>query len=350
MTNLNQKYQRLIEKGKLKPDETQSAFVDMLSRLEHDLKKQFKSNIIKKLFSKKENISKGLYVYGDVGRGKTYLLKLFLDQFDEKTVRKQHFTQFMQAIHKLLAMKRKSKSKDLLKTVIDHVVKDYRIFFVDELFIKNVADAMLVERIFRIMAEDGIFVIFSSNRPPKDLYLNGLQRKRFLPFIDMLQKDYIIYSLDHSVDFRQISLKQLKNKIMHGTKEERDDFIYDLNHSLELADWQEETIEIDKNRHIIIPKSCSKIAWFSFKQLCETPKSAKDYHAICTNFEAVIVTDIPKLDDGKQQAVARLINFMDSVSENEVKLIATLELPINALYTGKKHAFEFQRTASRIAA
>lgn len=367
---MKEAYHKLLESNQLKKDIAQEEFIDLLISLETQLKQRRSKNFFTRYFFKrrsvyfstdstllKDNLKLcGLYVYGSVGRGKSYLLNLFLDQFEKNDVRKQHFRQFMHGIHKLIAhhteaSKARGKNRsaqDILKDVVANICGNYKIFFVDELFVKNIADAMLVVRIFRLMKRIGIFVIFASNRAPNQLYLNGLQRQRFMEFIDLVQEHYVIYNLDHATDYRENSIKSLKNKLFFGDNNAREAFIEGVKKSLNLKIFEETDIEIEANRILKVPKSCGEIAMFSFDELCVQHKSAKDYIALCNKFKTIILCDIPKLDDSMRNAVARFISFIDCIYDSDANFIATFAIELDLLYNGRKYLFEFDRTISRL--
>lgn len=357
---MKETYEKLVIEGKLQEDKLQAEFVALLASLQKPLEMRIKANVISKYFTKplKSKISQkdGLYVYGEVGRGKSYLLNLFLQQFNPKHVRRQHFHQFMQAVHKLLEIhrkkalniKQKKTSIDILKSVVKNICGSYKIFFVDELFVKNIADAMLVLRIFRIMKRSKIFVIFASNREPNALYLNGLQRNRFMEFIHMIEKNYILYSLNNKIDYRELGAKTLNKKLFFGNQKARNKFLNSIIDSLNLNAFEKLEIEIEENRHITAHKICGEVAIFSFEELCIAPKSVKDYAAICNHFKTIIVHNIPILNDNKRNAVLRFINLIDCIYDAGTNFIATFEVDFREMYTGTKYEFEFKRTVSRL--
>lgn len=368
---MREAYHNLLKNNVLHKDAAQEEFIELLISLEIYLKKQKRKSFLKRYFSKRyfskphstflsssEGKLKlyGLYVYGGVGRGKSYLLNLFLEQFGRKEIRKQHFRQFMHGIHKLIAhhteeskkKERNRSSQDILKSVVEKICGQYKVFFVDELFIKNIADAMLVVRIFRFMKSKGVFVIFASNRAPDQLYLNGLQRERFMEFVHMVKDYYTIYNLDHAIDYRENSVKSLQNKLFFGDADARKGFIEDIKKSLNLKVFEEVEVEIESNRKLKVLKAYGEIAMFSFDELCRKPKSAKDYVTLCNTFKTIILCDIPQLDDSMRNAAARFISFIDCIYDSEVNLIATFAMDFNQIYIGNKYEFEFKRTISRL--
>jgi len=297
-------------------------------------------------FFKKEDTPpiKGLYFWGGVGRGKSYLIDTFHDCLPFTDKKRVHFNQFMQDIHNQL--KDLPKTPDPLMIVSAKIADQCRVLCIDEFHVDDITDAMIMAGLLNGLFAAGMTIVATSNIAPEQLYKNGLQRDRFLPAIDLIVQHTNIYHLDNGVDYRLELLEK------HGTFHVQDTADEDIlqQHIHELANTEIiEHTQFELNRRIIHCRArADNQIWFSFAEICETPRSSADYIALATEFETILISDIPMMDDGKNDVAQRFIHLVDAFYDQRVKFIATAEAAPDELYTGKGLRFPFQRTSSRL--
>ena len=288
----------------------------------------------------------GLYFWGGVGRGKSYLIDTFYDclPFTEKT--RVHFNHFMQKIHGQL--KTLPKTPDPLIVVANELAKRHRILCIDEFHVDDITDAMIMAGLLDALFSQGVTLVTTSNIEPDLLYKNGLQRDRFLPAIDLIHEHTKIIHLDNGTDYRLALFEQ------EGTYHVVDSD--DQSHSIideqlkKLANTQinyDQQISLN-NRTLRSSAVCDNQIWFSFAEICQTPRSSADYIALARDYETILVDNIPIMDDGKNDVVQRFIQLIDAIYDHKVKLVATAQAQPHQLYTGERLAFPFQRAASRL--
>lgn len=305
-------------------------------------------------FGRKDAQHSGLYIYGDVGRGKSMLMDAFFAAAKVKKKRRVHFHAFMQEvharIHSLREQYRKDKKEaDFLPRVAKAIAAEATLLCFDEMQVKDIADAMILSRLFTLMLDEGITVVATSNRPPDDLYKDGLKRENFLPFIELLKEKLTLCHLGGNTDYRRQKVANLKATYITPLGKKADAFLKSLfadlanGHKPEAA-----TLEVN-GRDLTLPRTAGHIAWCSFAELCEAPLGAADYLAIAGQFDTVLLENIPTLSKAKRNEATRFITLIDALYEGKVKLIATAAAEPDALYPAGDNAFEFQRTASRLA-
>lgn len=291
----------------------------------------------------------GLYICGDVGRGKSMLMDLFFDTAPIAKKRRVHFHEFMLEIHdRLHALRgRKERVDDVLPEVASEVAEDAWLLCFDEFHVTNIADAMILGRLFTALFEKGVIVVATSNWPPGDLYKGGLQRELFLPFIDLLKAKMDVLHLAADRDYR---LERLMSMQVYYTPLGPAADKAMAKAFAELTDGAEPTaatLEV-KKRQVPVPKAANGVAWFPFADLCEQPLGAADYIAIATAYRTVLVADIPRLKPERRNTAKRFATLIDTLYERKVKLVCSAEVSPPDLYPEGDHAFEFQRTASRL--
>lgn len=296
-----------------------------------------------------QNPKSGIYIWGDVGRGKSLLLDVFYKCLDTTQKKRAHFHEFMIDVHTSLdELRKNSNAKDHILQLAADLAEKYHVIILDELQINNIADAMIVGRLFSALIDDGVLVFFSSNRIPDDLFKDGLQRELFLPFIKLIKEKLEVFHLDHAVDYRMLSLNIGDTYFHPLTKQSEatlDSIVTQMigDHKLAPVD-----IEIDSNRILRVFKAYGRIAVFSFRELCEVELGALDYIAICKAFKVVVIKNIPKLSPENHNELLRFITLIDCMYDNKTKLLCTADADIKDLYSDGKHNFEFQRTVSRL--
>lgn len=356
--SLQSAYDRLIAKGEIAPDTGQS---EVISRLETFLQQELKSQDKAKkpswfgLFGEKQQHYGplpdfcGVYIWGEVGRGKSMLMDLAYDFMTETKRRRVHFHAFMQEVHGRIHTLRQQKPKaDLIRQVAHEMASGLELICFDELQIHDITDAAIVSRLFTEMFRCGVRVIFTSNRPPKDLYLNGLQRDQFVPFIELLEARMEVIKIRSETDYRLQQLKSLSQTYFYPLGDASEDALYDAYNTLTHCHASEPVVINVSGRRLEIEKTACGIAWLTFQELCERPLGAADYLEIASRFHTLILQGIPQLTPAYRNEAKRLVTLIDALYEHRVNLICSAQVPPDALYPSGDGSFEFERTVSRL--
>jgi cell division protein ZapE len=286
---------------------------------------------------------RGLYLHGAVGRGKTMLMDAFFAALDEPRKRRCHFHRFMRELHAELA--HLAQVRDPLAAVAARIARRTRVLCFDELAVIDIGDAMLLGPLLTALCERGVVLVATSNVPPAELYRDGLQRSRFLPAIAALERYCEVVAVDGGVDYRLRALERAE--LYHSPLDPAADASLERSFARLAGSGCSEPLEID-GRHLAVRRRADGVAWFEFAELCEGPRSAGDYIELACEHHTLLISGIPRLDASRDDAARRMISLIDELYDRNVKLIASAEVPIAALYAGQRLAFEFQRTASRL--
>jgi len=290
---------------------------------------------------------KGLYLCGPVGRGKSMLMDLFFATAPVANKRRVHFHAFMLDVHDRIERERRAKSPEPVAKVAADLAAEAALLCFDEFQVNDIADAMILERLFRALFDAGTVVIATSNRPPDRLYEQGLQRDRFLPFIDLLKERLDQLELDSGRDYR---LSRLLGKPVYHTPLDTVSHEALANAFAELtenAPAASETLTA-LGRELLVPRAAQNVAWFEFDELCNRPLAAADYLALADRYAAVIVEGIPRLDRRRRNEAQRFHILIDTLYEARTLFIASAEVLPDQIYTSGDGAWEFQRTVSRL--
>ena len=341
-------YDALVAKGELKPDAEQAAVVARLDSLALELEHPKTTG----LFRKRIVPPRGLYVWGDVGRGKSMTMDLFFAHVDVAAKRRVHFGEFMQEIHGRIAIERRKETGDPIPPVAQALAEEARLLAFDEMMVTNSPDAMILSRLFTALIEGGVTVVTTSNRPPRDLYKNGLNREHFLPFIDLIETRLDVLTLNGPTDYRRDRLGQQDTWLVpngpEATAQLSAAFFRLTDYPVEdRAHVPHEELTV-QGRTLHVPKSLKGVAVFSFRRLCGEARGTADYLAIARRYHTVIIVGIPVLGPENRNEAARFVSLIDALYEHKVKLLAAADAAPDQLYPAGDGRFEFQRTVSRL--
>jgi cell division protein ZapE len=360
-SSITGQYAAAVAAGRVERDPAQLAVVERLARLEDEIVEHRlarKSSSLGWLFAGRINkpaLLKGLYIYGEVGRGKTMLMDLFYEASPVKRRRRAHFHEFMIDVHERVhALRQKMKAgehadQDPIELVARDLASEAWLLCFDEFHVTDIADAMILGRLFTQMFARGVVVVATSNVAPADLYKDGLNRALFVPFIHMLEERMDIVRLASRTDFRLEKLAGLP--VWHVPADAAADAALDDAWRRLARDHDGGAQELPiKGRSIHVPRAAMGVARFSFHDLCEEPLAAADYLRIAHEYHTIILDHIPVMSFDNRNAAKRFIILIDTLYDTNVKLIASAAAEPDALYHADEgyEALEFQRTASRL--
>ncbi|KZX82619.1 ATPase [Oleiphilus sp. HI0009] len=346
-----QRYERDLQKDGFMEDPAQRMAVEKLQSLYDALIEDEKQRAKKtyRFFGKfkKKNIEpvKGLYFWGGVGRGKTYLMDNFYESlpFDRKM--RIHFHRFMQRVHAELTTL--NDTPDPLLVVADRLADETRIICFDEFFVSDIGDAMILAGLMEALFARGVSLVCTSNIVPDGLYKDGLQRARFLPAIALVNKHTEVVNVDGGTDYRLRTLQQAE--LFHHPLDAQADINLEKYFSQLAVEAGEHGLLLTINgRPLNALRHADDVVWFDFKELCDGPRSQNDYIELAREFHAVILSDVPTMGSENDDQARRFINLIDEFYDRNVKLIISAAAPIHALYEGGRLSFEFERTESRL--
>lgn len=355
MSGLLKRYRQLVEAGELRADPEQAAVAERLDRLQQELEATpRRGSILWRALKGKPEAVRGVYMWGGVGRGKSMLMDLFHATLGISRKRRAHFHAFMQDVHARLHEVRKSESGDPIPPVAAQIAADVRCLAFDEMVVNNSPDAAIMGRLFRaLMLDHGVTIVTTSNRPPHDLYKDGLNREHFLPFIALIEEKLDVLPLNGPTDYRLDRLGDLGTWHTplgdEATAQVREAFFRLTDYKPEdAANVPSAELEVGGGRILHVPKSLKGVGVFSFRKLCSEARGARDYLAIARAYHTVILVGIPSMGPENRNEAARFVTLIDALYEYRVKLFATAAAEPDALYPSGDGSFEFERTASRL--
>jgi cell division protein ZapE len=348
------RYHQLIAQEELRPDPEQAAAAARLARLQQELEAHQGGGFLGRLLGRKTAVPRGVYMWGGVGRGKSMLMDLFHDTLNIREKRRVHFHAFMMEVHEVMREVRLKELGDPIPQVAARIAQGLRVLAFDEMVVNNSADAMIMSRLFTSLIRDhGLVIVTTSNRAPRDLYKDGLNREHFLPFIALIEHELDVLTLNGPTDYRLERLTGIAS--WHtplgeaATQRVREVFF-------RLTDYPPEDaahvpsldLDVGGGRLLHVPKSLKGVAVFSFKKLCGEARGAPDYLAIARHYHAIILVGIKRMGPDMRNEAARFVTLIDALYEHRVKLFVTAETSPEDLYEAGDGRFEFDRTISRL--
>ncbi|CAM5431785.1 Cell division protein ZapE [Mycolicibacterium aubagnense] len=359
---VRQRYDHLVETGAVTRDAAQERIVGRLDRLIDEIADKrlaHKSSALGWLFARRPRtpaVVKGLYVHGGVGRGKTMLMDIFFELVPVRRKRRVHFNDFMADVQDRIQKHRQArkegtvKEDDPIPPVAKALAEESWVLCFDEFTVTDIADAMILSRLFSALFASGVVLVATSNVAPHDLYRDGLNRQLFLPFIAILERHADVVTLDSDTDYRLEKLNRLPvymTPLGEETGRRMDEAWHAVTHG-----HASTVVEIPlKGRHVSVPRAVGANARFSFAELCDAPLGARDYLAIAERFDTIFIDNVPVLDQTRRNPAKRFILLVDTLYDTRKRVVVSAEATADGLYAGRAgttEAFEFDRTVSRL--
>lgn len=353
-------YARRVERGELTQDAAQEALALKFDRLIAEVASQAltaKSSALGWLFAarQKRQAVRGLYIHGGVGRGKTMLMDLFFKLVPTKRKRRAHFNEFMADVHDRIGRHRaavkagEAKGDDPIPPVAAALAAESLLLCFDEFAVTDIADAMILARLFSALFERGVVLVATSNVAPDDLYRDGLNRALFLPFLKTLKVHVDVVALESATDYRLAKLARLPVYIQ-PLGDEADRLMGEAWAAMTEGHAEAPAELTVMGRKVPVPRASGGAARFSFEDLCDRPLAARDYLALADRFDTVFIDGIPVMAESSRNQAKRFILLIDTLYDRHIRLVASAAAPPDGLYAGRKgtEAFEFARTASRL--
>jgi len=350
--SLQELYRRALRQNGYEPDPAQLAAIAALAQLRQRLMRRERSAAtalagLRGLLRRAPRAPEpGLYLWGAVGSGKTWLLDLFFDSLPFERKQRSHFHRFMQEVHQ--ALKEQAGQQAPLERVADGIAAKLDVLCFDEFYVSDIADAMILGTLLTALFARGVTLVATSNSPPGELYRDGLQRQRFLPAIEQLERHTRVLHMDHGTDYRLRRLTSAGTYLLSNqpdTAERLAGLFRGLTHG---AVAKSGAIEI-AGRRIPTVAQVPLAIWFEFAALCEGPRGTEDYIEVARSWPTVLVADVPVLTTQHEDAARRFIALVDELYDRRVTLVLSAAAPLPQLYRGERLQFEFQRTRSRLS-
>jgi len=342
-------YESELHRLEHKADPIQHQAIIQLEELRQRLMRNSQpANFWQRLLPMKNNRTtpeRGLYFWGGVGRGKTWLMDMFYHSLPFKQKQRSHFHRYMQFIHEELKTHRNR--ADPLDIISEKIARKTRVLCFDELYVSDIADAMLLGNLFRGLFDRGVALVATSNCAPDELYKDGLQRARFLPTIQLLKNNTHIFNLDSGIDYRLRHLEHARTWFDTNHPDTSKEMLSIFNHLTESSFTENSTLEIN-HRKIKVRHLGNTALWFDFKDLCDGPRGPADYIELARCYHAIFISNMPQLNASTDNQARRFINLVDEFYDRGVKLFISATAMPEHIYQGTQLSFEFRRCVSRL--
>ena len=337
-------YDALLAAGRIRADEAQLVAVDVLDRLWHRLRAADRPSPWRRFVRGNTAPVRGVYLWGGVGRGKTWLADLFFESLPIERKQRIHFHRFMQRVH--AGLRQLEQVADPLAVLAADWARDCRVLCLDEFFVSDIADAMLLAGLLQGLFDRGVTLVTTSNIPPEELYRDGLQRAKFLPAIALLKRHLEVVHVEGDTDHRLRILEQ--SPVFHVPADSAADAALARSFEQMAAGTHLEPRLLVNDRMLQALRRADGVIWFTFDELCREPRSSIDYIELARAFNTVIVSGIAAMREEDADAARRFVVMVDEFYDRGVKLLASAAAPVEALYTGRRLHAEFQRATSRL--
>jgi cell division protein ZapE len=336
-----------VDSGRWQRDPAQEAALVELDRIHAALVGRVDDGLFARIARqfRRDDVPRGLYLWGGVGRGKTFLVDLFYEHLPLAQKRRVHFHRFMGEVH--ARIRDLGERSDPLSEVAAGYAASLRVLCLDEFFVSDIGDAMILGRLLEQLFARGVVLVTTSNTEPANLYRDGLQRARFLPAIALLQRHCVVQHLQSPHDYRLRTLTQAPT-YHHPLGAAAESAIEACYERLTLDTVRDGEPLLINERRIDTVDSAEGVAWFEFAALCEGPRAVADYIEIARDFHTVVLANVPRFDRGNEDAALRFVHLVDEFYDRNVNLILSAAVAPDALYAGDRHAFAFERTTSRL--
>jgi cell division protein ZapE len=342
-----QLYAQGVARGDWQHDPAQVLALQSLDRIQRALLEDQASSLFEKIGAAFRTAAptQGLYIWGGVGRGKTFITDLLFASLPEQNKTRWHFHRFMQDIHARL--RGLTNTEDTLSVVAKELAKNTRLIILDEFFVSDIGDAMILGRLLDQLFARGVCLVTTSNIPPNELYRDGLQRSSFLPAIALIEKHCEVLKLESAQDYR---LRHLAHAATYLTPCDEKALQGLSEHYRRLSQHHASTDEplFINDRKIIVNAISEGVAWFEFSQLCEGPRAVSDYIEIARSFHTVLISNVPRFTSQNEDPARRFVHLIDEFYDRHVNLVLSAQADPLSLYQGEKLEREFERTASRL--
>ncbi len=344
------RYQELLESPGFSHDPAQERVVALLDDLYHQLaaRRGGRSGLLTRLLPRARRPAepvRGLYLWGGVGRGKTMLMDLFYECLPADDRLRMHFHRFMHRVHREL--NGLAGTANPLEQVAERFARESSVLCFDEFFVSDIGDAMILAELLEGLFERGVTLVATSNVEPDRLYENGLQRRRFLPAIELLKTHTRVFNVDGGVDYRLRVLERAE--IYHSPLDAEAERSLARSFEALAPEPAEQDVVLEiEGRPVRARRVAEDVAWFEFSELCEGPRSQNDYIELARIFHAVLISKVRRFTVRDEDAARRFISLVDEFYDRNVKLIVSAEVPVTELYAGERLRFEFERTESRL--
>jgi len=353
MTTPLQRYQADLQRDDFVEDRAQREAVELLDALYHELvtveRAERALSPLGRAWRRWRGVKRvplrGLYMWGGVGRGKTYLVDAFFDCLPFEQKLRIHFHRFMQRVHSEL--RQLEGTRNPLELIADQFAAEARVLCFDEFFVSDITDAMILGGLMEALFKRGVTLVTTSNIVPDELYKNGLQRQRFLPVIDLLKQHTQVVNVDAGTDYRLRTLEQAELYHYPLGDAAESSLLQSFNALAPQSGAQWERLEIN-GRYLSSRWVADDVVWFEFAELCDGPRSQNDYIELSRIYHAVLLGNVPQMGVAQDDQARRFINLVDEFYDRNVKLVVSAAVPLLELYSGGRLEFEFQRTCSRL--